>query len=377
MTRLLSFLSAVVKNRRGEVPRPGWCTYLVTYRCNARCGMCDSWRMKPGRELDADGVERVFRRLGALDVVRVTGGEPFLREDLEAVAKRIFTASRPRVLHVTTNGSLPARVLAFAERFPEPSRLAFLVSFDGHRQVHDESRGADVTYDAAMSTVRGLAAIRRRLGLRLAVNHTVISPRSMDDAARLRADLAPLGVEVQTVLAYAESSMYGLKLRGRKAEHLTVPQGYPLHPRLAGADVASFVRGELERAAASGSLPVRVAKSYYLRGLLARLEGRGDGAHQPRCVALRSHVRLLPDGRVPVCQFNTETVGDLASDGFEAIWHGAPATKARAWVDACPGCWAECEVLPSAVYSAELLLPRSRRSGGSARAPRGSAQRPA
>jgi pyruvate-formate lyase-activating enzyme len=61
------------------VPRPGWCTYLVTYRCNARCGMCDSWRMKPGTELAPSDVARVFERIGALDIVRLSGGEPFLR----------------------------------------------------------------------------------------------------------------------------------------------------------------------------------------------------------------------------------------------------------------------------------------------------------
>jgi hypothetical protein len=66
-------------------------------------------------------------------------------------------------------------------------------------------------------------------------------------------------------------------------------------------------------------------------------------------------VRLLPDGRVPVCQFNTETVGDLARDSAADVLRGARADDARRWVDACPGCWAECEVIPSALYTGDLV----------------------
>jgi len=300
-------------------------------------------------------VAQVFAKLGRLDVVRLSGGEPFLREDLPAIAEAVMRASQPAVLHVTTNGSFPDRVLALAEGFSRPRRLAFLVSFDGHRDEHDASRGAAVTYDTAMTTVRRLAAARRRLGIDVSVNHTVISEQSLADADRLRADLAPLGVEVQSVLAYAESSMYAIKLRGKRAEHLLVPTGYPLHPRLHGADVTGFVEREIGRVASMRGVARRVGKRYYLRGLLARLCGDARRAYRPPCVALRSHVRLLPDGRVPVCQFNTETVGDLSSESAEQVLRGPQAAAARRWVDACPGCWAECEVIPSALYTGDLV----------------------
>jgi MoaA/NifB/PqqE/SkfB family radical SAM enzyme len=353
MKRLGALAVSIAANHLGAHPAPSWCTYLVTYRCNARCGMCDSWRMKPGTEMTVADVARVFDDLGRLDVVRLTGGEPFLREDLLEIAETVMSRSRPAVLHVTTNGSLTERVVQFASGFSRPRQLSLLVSFDGHAEEHDASRGPAVSYATALRTVRELAVLRDRTGIDVAVNHTVISERSLADSGRLRADLEPLGVEVQSVLAYAESSMYGLKLRGKRADHLIVPRGYPLHPKLAGADVVAFVERELERLAATPSISRRVGKRYYLRGLIARLRGRQS--HQPRCVALRSHVRLLPDGRVPVCQFNTETVGNLRDESLRDVWRGKPATDARAWVDACPGCWAECEVIPSAIYTGSIV----------------------
>jgi len=343
----------VVHNRTGRVPaRPSWCTFLVTYRCNARCKMCDSWRLKPGQELTASQIDEVFAKIGPLDVVRLTGGEPFLREDMADIARAVVARSTPVVLHVTTNGSFADRIARFIDVVQDDvrSRLAFLVSFDGMPQEHDASRGEDVTFDRALDTVRLLAA----RGIRVSVNHTVISKRSLEDNEALRRAVEPYGVDVHSVLAYSDSAMYSIKLRGKRAEHLIARSRYPLHPSLEGADVIGFVERELAQVQKLRPRE-RIGKRYYLRGLLARLRADPEAKPRPRCVALRSHLRILPDGRVPVCQFNTETIGNLHSSSFESAWRSPEAERARAWVDACPGCWAECEVIPSAVYTGDIV----------------------
>ncbi len=352
--RVLPLAVSIAKNRTGRVPRPSWCTYLVSYRCNARCGMCDSWRLKPGPELTPAEVAIVFGKIGRLDVVRLTGGEPFLRPDIAEIAETVMERSQPSVLHFTTNGSRPDAIAAFARSFSRPKRLHFLVSLDGLAQEHDQSRGDDATFDTALDTIRRLIDVRRERGIEVAVNHTVISAQSVDDHAELRARMQAMGVDVQSVLAYADSSMYGLKLRGKKAEHLIVPQGYPLHPKLQGADVIGFVEDELAHVSKLRSRTTRIGKRYYLEGLRSRLKGDREPAPKPPCVALRSHIRLLPDGRVPVCQFNTETVGNLLTSSFEEVWGSTSAGSSRRWVDACPGCWAECEVMPSAIYTGDI-----------------------
>lgn len=353
--RTLSLALAVLQNRLGLVPRPAWCTYLVCYRCNARCGMCDSWRVRPGTELTPEQVATVFGKIGRLDVVRLTGGEPFLRDDLLAIAEAVLAHSRPIVIHITTNGSFPQRIEEFVRQFSRPRKLRFMVSFDGLAHEHDRSRGAAVSFATTLESVRRLAALRDACGIHVSANHTVISAQSLADNAGLRHKLGSLGVEVHSVLAYADSAMYGAKLRGKKAEHLIVPTGYPLHPDLHGADVGDFVDQELQRVRALRDPLLRRGKRYYLRGLRARLRGDARPAHRPRCVALRSHLRLLPDGGVPVCQFNTELVGNLLHDPFDAVWHSVAARSQRRWVDACPGCWAECEVMPSALYTGDII----------------------
>jgi MoaA/NifB/PqqE/SkfB family radical SAM enzyme len=316
--------------------------------------MCDSWRLRPGTELTPEQVRQVFAKIGRLDVVRLMGGEPFLREDFAEVAAAVVEQSRPSVLHVTTNGSFPDRIAGFAQAFPSPHRLQFLVSFDGLESEHNLSRGAEVTFETAVETVERLAGLRRH-GIRVSVNHTIASMQSLHDHAGLVCRFGPHGVNVQPVIAYAASAMYTLKRVGRKAEDLIQTSGYPLHPNLQKRDVISFVRRRLNGLGTIRDVPTRIGKRYYLRGLLARLRGDSRPQPHPKCVALRSHLRLLPDGRVPVCQFNTETIGNLLNQSLEEVWLGTPAVSSRKWVDNCPGCWAECEVIPSALYSGDLL----------------------
>ncbi|MFH1746317.1 MAG: radical SAM protein [Planctomycetota bacterium] len=359
--RVAQLAKSVLYNRLGAVPRPAWCTYVVTFRCNARCGMCDSWKLPAGRELTSSEVATVFGKLGRLDVVRLTGGEPFLRTDLLELAESVLSVSQPAVLHITTNGSQPDRVEKLIEACQTPRRLRFMVSFDGLAEEHDHNRGRQATFERALATVRCLVDFRRRLGLEVSVNHTVISEKSLEDNAALREIMGKLSVEVHSVLAYEDSSLYGTAHHGRRAEHLIALVGYPLHPDLRSADVTGFVKRELRQNRRCRDTLLRWGKKYYLHGLLERLAGSGNGRPRatckPRCVALRSHVRLLPDGSVPICLFNTETVGNLRTDSWEALWHGTSTRAARRWVDACPGCWAECEVMPNALYSGDLLRP--------------------
>lgn len=350
---------SILSNRLGAVPRPSWCTYLVCYHCNARCGMCDSWRMKRGYEMTPPEVRDVFRKIGRLDVVRLSGGEPFLREDICELAAAVMDSSKPSVLHITTNGSFPDRAVKFVEAFASPHKLRFMVSFDGGPAEHDASRGKLVTFATALETVRKLADLRDRYGLAVSINHTVISAQSLADHADLLDRFSRLNVDVHCVLAYSDSAMYGAKRFGKKAMDLIPGTGYPLHPKLAEADVVGFVRDQLHRLNDVRDPTLRIGKRYYLRGLLARLQKLPRPQPNPKCVALRSHIRLLPDGSVPVCQFNTEKVGNLRTQSFEEVWHGAPAADSRKWVDACKGCWAECEVMPSAIYSGDLLMQRA------------------
>lgn len=353
MQRLLNLINSIYRNRRRLVPRPSWCTWLVLYRCNARCPMCDSWRLRPGSELSPMDADRIFKKIGPLQVVRLTGGEPFLREDLPELAEIVMRRSKPAVLHVTTNGSFPDRIEQFAQRFSAPRRLQILLSVDGLELEHNRSRGQDVLFSSVEECVRRLQPMRRR-GISVSINHTIATQQSLEDHSALQQHMQKLGAEVHAVIAYSESAMYSLKRVGTKASDLISADGYPLHPGLTPGPVLEFIENQIQQTLTQKTW-ASFAKRYYWLGLHGRLQGTPNTIRQPRCVALRSHLRLLPDGSVPVCQFNTEKIGNLRDQPFGEVWHGRSTAEARQWVDQCRGCWAECEVLPSAIFTGNLL----------------------
>jgi MoaA/NifB/PqqE/SkfB family radical SAM enzyme len=346
-----AFARTVRGVRRGDALLPRMLTYTVTFTCNARCVMCDSWRKDSHGDLTLEDVRRIFAGLPAMDAVRLTGGEPFVRRDLTGIAEAALEFLRPAFLHVTTNGFLTDRIVEFCERRPRTVPLNLLVSIDGVEGKHDEIRGHRGAFRSAMRTLETLAPRRKELRLNLAVNQTVVDAAGAAQYRELHERLAPLDIVNQVVVAYRESATYSL------AHETNVAPNYPGHfepfEGISPAQLETLFK-EIE-ADLPGYAPAdRAAKKYYLDGIRNRLLARAPDPNPP-CVALRAHMRIFPNGDVPVCQFNSRRLGNLREHSFEDLWFGPDATFWRNWVRMCSGCWAECEVLPSAVYSGDLL----------------------
>jgi len=86
----------------------------VTDRCNFRCDYCmphDHYQWIERREIlsfeEITRLARVFLRLG-VETIRLTGGEPLLRRDLDRLVGRLSSLPGVRDLSLTTNGSLLA-----------------------------------------------------------------------------------------------------------------------------------------------------------------------------------------------------------------------------------------------------------------------------
>lgn len=356
---------------RREEPR--FLTHILTYRCNARCTMCDSW-MRPNRdELDASTIEAIYHKLPPMDGVRLTGGEPFLRSDFPVVAEMAQRILRPVYLHVTTNGFLTRKIVEFCSARDPSVPLHLMVSVDGLGSSHDSIRGKSGAFDAAMETLEQLVAIRRRANIRLSANQTIVSPSGIAEIVPLSERMSRIGVEHQIVLAYRSSATYSSEWDPeRKREQIG---SFTPFADLDADEVEALVAA-MKVAERRADPILRLEKGYYRNGLHQRLSGRP--ALSPACAELAQHLRLLPDGTVPVCQFNGEKVGNLARIGLSEMRKAESHRKARKWVVGCSGCWAECEVAPNAFYSGDLFryalgMNLSPRSGGGAPDPSSSA----
>ncbi len=80
----------------------------VTKKCNLNCSYCGHKKDSTGNELSADEIGKLvsaFARNG-IRKVRLTGGEPLMREDITDIARKIKATDGISALYITTNGIL-------------------------------------------------------------------------------------------------------------------------------------------------------------------------------------------------------------------------------------------------------------------------------
>ncbi len=143
--------------------------YLITMRCNARCKMCLWWREVYGEsrqhdnELSLEQIDAFSRSVGPQVRIEVTGGEPFLRKDIEDALLILGHNCRPVVYTISTNGSLTERIVkatrALCKAVPD-THVRVNISLDGVEDTHDEIRNFPGLYQRARGTFRELRALR-------------------------------------------------------------------------------------------------------------------------------------------------------------------------------------------------------------------------
>lgn len=86
--------------------KPFYVHLYVTRKCNLRCKMCNVWthgvKEKEMDLNDFNHISKIFKSMGITCVV-ITGGEPFLRDDLHKIVKLFYKAGFSVRVH--TNGS--------------------------------------------------------------------------------------------------------------------------------------------------------------------------------------------------------------------------------------------------------------------------------
>lgn len=353
LLRTMSYLRAVQRNWRGQVNLPRFLTYTVTFGCNARCIMCDSWKLPAKGDLTLDEIDRIFAQLPQMDAIRLTGGEPFVRRDLGEIGRLAEKHLRPLVMHVTTNGFLTDRIIPYCEQRDRKVPLQLLVSIDGVEAKHNHVRGSSQAWNMAMETIRQLAPRQKELRLKLGVNQTIVDADGAEQYRQLREVLRPFGVRNNVVMAYDMSATYST-VRDIDLAPEQIGQ-FTTFGQFSDQQLSELL-DEVEHDLRSMPFGERLAKAYYLRGIRNRLL-KAKGTPNPTCVALNSHLRLFPNGDVPTCQFNSKIVGNLRQQTFAEVWQSHQAEEQRSWVRRCPGCWAECEILPNAIYTLDLLKP--------------------
>ncbi len=137
---------------------------ITTYRCTSKCRMCNIWNNQTTEEEEFK--PSLLEKLPPLSFCNITGGEPFLRDDIDEIIGILARKSK-RVV-VSTNGFLVQRILDSARRHPD---IGFRVSMEGLPAANDELRGQQHGFDHGLRVLLELSKMGvKDIGLGITVS---------------------------------------------------------------------------------------------------------------------------------------------------------------------------------------------------------------
>ncbi len=281
---------------------------IVTYRCNARCHMCNTWQHPSKKEAEI-GID-VYEKLPFMPTVNVTGGEPFLREDLVDIISVL--KKKTKRLVISSNGYFTDQILKL---FGKHRDIGIRISIEGLPRANDELRGIKDGFDRGIRTLTGL----RHLGIKDIGFGITISDRNARDMIELYRLAKMMGMEFAT--AAVHNAFYFHKFDNKFEQ-----------PEIAVDELRQLIRELLRSRKVKDWF-----RAYFNYGLINYIQGN------PRllpCEMGHDSFFLDPAGNIFPCNVMEETMGNLREKSFDDIWSGTDAGRIREKVRNCKqNCW--------------------------------------
>lgn len=285
---------------------------IVTYRCNAKCYMCHTWQ-HPSRKGEEFAPELVNKIPEGLKFVNITGGEPFIRNDLDEIID--LALKKTSRLVISTNGYFTEKVIKVAEK--HGNRIGLRISIEGLPAANDELRGIKNGFDHGLRTLVTL----HDMGMKDIGFGITVSDRNAKDMIELYRLANAMGVEFATA---------------------TTHNSYYFHKHDNKYDDPEMIAGEFERIAVEllkTNKPKNWFRAYFNMGLANKVRG---GKRPLPCEVGTDVFFLDPYGNIMPCNGSDEpmVIGNLKEQTFDEIWNSEKGDEIRKQVKNCPKeCW--------------------------------------
>ncbi len=280
--------------------------------------MCDIWQKDHADEVEPS---LYYHLPTSLREINLTGGEPFMRGDLETiVAVMVERLPKARII-ISSNGLLVDRIAKAAPRLRAlSSRLGVRISLDGDRATHDRIRGVPGAHDKAWASLEAL----RAGGISdLGIGFTMMA-----------------GNEEQMLPLFEKAGASGLQFTSTVVHSSPIFFGEQESSTPDPAKAAAAYE-ELRRRQLRSAHPKDWFRAYFTAGVRDMAEGN------PRsivCQAGTAFFYLDPYGVVFPCHIEDWPMGHL-EEGYEHLLAKSGEILER--VRTCDeNCWMTCTVAP-------------------------------
>jgi len=293
-------------------------TLSISYNCNSRCKTCNIHARKVN-ELSLEEWRRVFASIGKSPFwATISGGEPFLREDLPELVQSLYDQCRPTIINIPTNGLLVNKIGPTVEKITRhctAAQIVINVSIDEIEDKHDLIRGVPGNYQKAVETFKTL---KRLPASNLSVGiHTVIS--------RYNVDRIP---EIYEGLRSLNPDSYITEIAEEREELCTM--GSNITPSVETYSRAvDYLTDRLRHEHFSGVGRItRALRVEYYRMVITVL---GEHRQIIPCYAGFASTQIAPDGDVWMCCVKAQPIGSLRDSNYDLknIWFSEKANAMR------------------------------------------------
>lgn len=325
----LDFYGKILEANLRDLDLPLKLNFAVSYDCNCRCKNCNIWRKDIENELGLSEIRRFFQKNTFFRWISLTGGEPFLQDDLIEIAGTIAEASKNLyVLNIPTNGSRPRTIKRKVRELSNLNipKIILCVSVDGPPELHNRLRGKEV-WDDAIRTYRSLSGLsQKRDKLEVLFSYTLshqnlgMFEKTLDVVKKEVPGVTP---EDFDVTFFHTSGHYYANKEGTEEEDFygdferinQLKDQFPKKPRLLISQLAlKLAKDELKE----NELP---------------------------CVAPVVSCFMDPEGNVYPCVIHDKEIGNMRNFEYslKRLWEERVRRKYKSYRRGCEGCWLSCE----------------------------------
>jgi len=325
-------------------------TLVVTYTCTYLCKMCNIGREylsnpeKAKNELSYEEIVNIFdgsRALHDLRLVILTGGEPFMRHDIDDLYCFFRSKYSKAEISIPTNSfnvKLILKKLRSMERRAGLDNLYLSISLDGMEELHDRTRGVPGAFRRAMELAKfteiEFPHLKRGFTFTITrenykdLNKTYLLSKKLN--AGFHAELAQI------------SGIYYMNRNYDTIRHDELLELTPILEKIISDSKQNFN-------------PVSI---YYREMLKLPFNSQ----RWWKCYSGLHSVFINAYGDVYPCIMLDFKLGNIRQSSFDNIWKSGHARKIRSWINkkTC-NCWTPCEALPTITrYPMQFILHQIR-----------------
>ncbi len=315
----------VKKNFLGDT-EPYKVNLAVTYKCNQRCSTCNIWE-KGGEPIDKHQIREFFEKNRYIKWLSLTGGEPFLREDIvDIVESADQELDNLFILNIPTNGLETKRTLEAVKDFLKTDipHIIVTVSINGPKETHDKIAGVKGSWKNAIKTFKSLKEIEnvsKNFKTFFEYTQSDMNKGKFDETFEKIKEKVDIGNDDIAVTFFHTSEHY----YGNNEKE------FDREEQLEEVEDIIDIQKNFPKTRAE------LINQIFLRLSKSELEENSIS-----CEAMKSSVFIDPFGNVFPCVIDPTRLGNIVEQDYD-LRRILEGTDKRMIIDRCEGCWLPCE----------------------------------